>query len=404
MFIELHIIQNFAPSNLNRDDTNSPKDCTFGGTRRARISSQCLKRAIRTAPVFRESVADRVGVRTKHLCEQIVMQLGRDPQEAREVVAAILAEAGYKQDGGKTSVLLYLSPGEIDAYAAAIKPHYDRLRPLVLDMKSKDAKALAEVNAAKLKAQEAKANGEKVAEVKTKPVGKAKEAEGSKLELGDLKKSLAALGSHTTEAADIALFGRMVAETTNMNIDAACQVAHAISTHPVAVEMDFYTAVDDLQPKEETGAGMMGIIEYNSACFYRYAVVKIEDLERNLHGDRDSAVQAAIGFCKAAVAAIPSGKQNSMAAHNPPSYIGLKVRTSGQPWSLTNAFVESVRVSPKQPDLVRLSIEKLRTYDRSLSDTYGAEGVVLDRAASTYTDLRDDTVPGLWQALAAALK
>ena len=285
MLIELHMIQNFAPSCLNRDDTNTPKECTFGGVRRARISSQCFKRAIRTSPVFKEAVA---------------------------VVAQALDAAGYGHDDGgtKTKVLLFLSPGEIAGYAAATGEFYDEI-------------------AGQLAAITATAEGKKKPKIKVP---------------AELGKRLKALGSKTTEAADIALFGRMVAETPNLNIDAACQVAHALSTHQAAVEMDFFTAVDDLQPAQETGAGMMGIVQYNSACFYRYAVVDLAQLRANLHGDAQSAREAAVGFCRAAVAAIPTGKQNSMAAHNPPSHVALKVRDGGTPWSLANAFVRPIRL------------------------------------------------------------
>ncbi len=369
MFIELHVIQNFAPSNLNRDDTNSPKDCTFGGYRRARISSQCFKRAIRMHPAFTAEVGSSKGHRTKLLVDHIAGKIAvgdRDRETSRTVVSAVLQAAGYKVDDKlRTSVLLFLSPGELDGYAELISGHFDDLKALV-DAESK-------------KKQPGTIKLEKV-----------------------FKKAIESLGSRV-DAADIALFGRMIAEAKNLNIDAACQVAHAISTHPVQVEMDFYTAVDDLQPKEDTGAGMMGVIEFNSACFYRYAVVDTEQLVANLQGDKASAKAAVLGFLKAAVAAIPTGKQNSMAAHNPPSYVQVRVRDGGMLWSLANAFAEPVLVNRRHTDLALTSIEKLRAYDANLTEMYGADGVVLDRAASTYADHRDSALAELWQAVAEAL-
>lgn len=371
MLVELHIIQNFAPSNLNRDDTNSPKDCTFGGYRRARISSQCFKRAIRTHPRFSDAVGGGSGVRTKRLASRVAELLserGRDREEADQVVAQVLQGADYKVDeAGRTSVLLFVSPGELSQYARLIDESWDEL-----------VAAMAE-------------------EAEKKKPGTIKLSK-------ELKKAIKDLGS-SMDAADIALFGRMVAESTNLNIDAACQVAHAISTHPVDVEMDFYTAVDDLNPKEDTGAGMMGIIEFNSACFYRYAALHLDSLVDNLHGDKESALDAAVGFVQAAVAAIPSGKQNSMAAHNPPSYVHVRVREDGTPWSLANAFIEPARVGRKDGagDLARNSIRKLESFDASLQEMYGDDGLVLDFRASTYPDHRDGNLSELVEALRTAL-
>ncbi len=373
MLLEIHILQNFAPSNLNRDDTGSPKDCTFGGFRRARISSQCLKRAIRTDPTFAAEVGNKRGTRTKLLAGRIadtLADLGRDRGAAEAVTVAALEASGYKFDkpegkAPKTKVLLYVSPGEINRYAEVLNEHFD-------DLASKLEKDAA-----------------------------AKKPKGIKLEKS-LNDALKAIGTKQ-DAADIALFGRMVAETSNMSINAACQVAHALSTHAVDVEMDFYTAVDDLQPDEDTGAGMMGIIEFNSACFYRYAAVHVDQVADNLHGDRDSARSAALGFLKAAVAAIPSGKQNSMAAHNAPAYVRVKVRNSGAPCSLANAFSRPVRVNRRDDDLVGQSIAALEAHNDALAGMYGDAGVRLDQRASISPDHRDGTLSELYTAVEEAL-
>lgn len=373
MFLEIHILQNFAPSNLNRDDTGSPKDCTFGGFRRARISSQCLKRTIRTNPSFAAEVGERAGTRTKLLVGKIAAELaarGRDPDQSVEVAANALEAAGYSMDRKegeppKTKVLLYVSPGEIGRYAELLDDAYEDIRAGI----------------------EAQASKKKAAKVS---LDKA------------LLKALKGVGT-SQDAADIALFGRMVAESTNLSIDAACQVAHALSTHAVDVEMDFYTAVDDLQPKEDTGAGMMGIIEFNSACFYRYAVVHLDQLVANLQGDDESARAAALGFLKASVAAIPSGKQNSMAAHNPPAYVRVKLRRGGTPWSLANAFADPVRVNRRDSDLIARSIARLESHDEALTGMYGDAGLQLDLRASLLGDHRDATLPELYTKVAEAL-
>jgi len=367
MFIELHMIQNFAPSCLNRDDTNAPKDCDFGGHRRARISSQCIKRSIRR--YFKENVvalglAGLLGQRTKLLGAQLVERLGargKDREEAQRVVQAVMEATGVKADEeSKTSVLLFVGPDEID-----------RVVERILDKWAELVKATKDASAKKPK------------EKKVPPV--------------DLKDVL----REGTRAVDVALFGRMVAELRDLNVDAACQVAHAISTNRVEMEMDFYTAVDDLQPKEEAGAGMMGIVEFNSSCFYRYAVLDTEQLAKNLGDDRELVKSAALAFVRAAIHAIPTGKQNSMAAHNLPTYVRLVVRDAGQPRSLANAFLAPARPT-EDKDLSQVSIEKLEKHNEHLDQMYGKAGVKLDRRSSIYGG--DTDVQGLIKSMAEVLR
>ena len=183
--------------------------------------------------------------------------------------------------------------------------------------------------------------------------------------------------SDVASAADIALFGRMVAETTDLNIDASCQVAHAISTHRAQMEMDFFTAVDDLQPDSEPGAGMMGTVEFNSSCFYRYSLLDCDQLTGNLDSNPDLATRTVDAFIRASVAAIPSARQNSMAAQNPPSFVMAVVRESGTPWSLANAFQRPVYISPRdQQGLIEKSLDALDDYWGRLCAVYGTGGIV----------------------------
>ena len=192
-------------------------------------------------------------------------------------------------------------------------------------------------------------------------------------------------------SADIALFGRMLAEQPGRNTDGACQVAHPISTHKVDMEMDFYTAVDDLNREEETGAGMMGVVGFNSACYYRYALVDRDQLARNLarkterkngkwtkdltaddYKEADKVIRA---FLEAIVYAIPTGKQNSFAAQNLPSF-GLFVRRQGGvPISLANAFAKPVRATKDDDDLVGLSVAALTKHWDATKTVYGDQGV-----------------------------
>jgi CRISPR system Cascade subunit CasC len=126
---------------------------------------------------------------------------------------------------------------------------------------------------------------------------------------------------------------------------AACQVAHAISTHKVDHSEDFYTAVDDLKPDDNSGADMLGTVEFNSACYYRYAVIDLEKLRKNLLGDDELLIKGVEAFLHSSIYALPSGKQNSFAAHQLPNFIGFTVRKNASPRSLANAFEKPVRMS-----------------------------------------------------------
>jgi CRISPR system Cascade subunit CasC len=340
MLLELHLLQNFAPSNLNRDDTGSPKDCDFGGFRRARISSQCQKRAIRQE--FRRATllpAENLGVRTKHLAEAVAARLitqGRNEELARRVAESAVVSLGLGLDDGETQYLILLGEDEIEAFATTCNLHWDALA--------------------------SGATGEKV----TKKDAKA----AASKELRSLLH--AALNGH--RAADLALFGRMLADLPGLNRDAACQVAHALSTNAVSLEFDFFTAVDDLNPKEETGAGMLGTVEFNSSCYYRYANIDLGQLLVNLGGDIELSRATVRAFLQAAIHAVPSGKQNSFAAQNPPSLVLGVVREDGA-WSLANAFVKPIR--PRQDDdLIAESVQALDRYWGRLSGLYGVNRIV----------------------------
>ncbi|MCK9459125.1 MAG: type I-E CRISPR-associated protein Cas7/Cse4/CasC [Proteobacteria bacterium] len=361
MFVELHIIQNFAPSCLNRDDTNSPKDCVFGGYRRARVSSQCLKRAMRMQ--FKEGnliPKDQLAVRTKRIVDEIGGRLaarGKDLEAAKQVVTVALAGAELKVvEEGKTQYLLYVGEDELKKIADVCVAHWDELLALTAPK--------AEVEGKKKKAKEEKREAKE-------SVPKAIRDEMTGI-----------LGSG--KAADLALFGRMLADMPEKNIDAACQVAHALSTNEVAMEMDFYTAVDDLKPNDNQGADMMGVVEFTSACFYRYAVVNADLLAGNMGSDKAAAKRAVEAFLKAAIAAVPTGKQNSMAAFNPPLYVMAVVRNGGAAWNLANAFMKPVRPLDAGKDIGELSVERLGAHLAKLEAMYGADSIALKIASSSY--------------------
>lgn len=355
MLIDLHIIQNFAPSCLNRDDTNAPKDCEFGGYRRARISSQCIKRSVRT--YFDQhaedlNIAGNLGERSRKFADSLATRLSTEkkktPAEALKVVRQAIEQIGLKFDKKATEplteYLLFLDPKEQNALAGLCVEYWDELK--------NDKPKL--------------------------PADFAKQA----------KATVLANPRSGCKAVDLALFGRMLADLPDNNIDAACQVAHALSTHAVDMEMDFFTAVDDLQPKGDTGAGMMGVVEFNSSCFYRYSLLDTAQLTRNLGGDAALAKSAVGAYLKASVYAIPTGKQNSMAAQNLPVYVRVVVREGAPPRSFANAFMAPV-VKNREADLAKTSADKLEDHEKQLTRMYGVVGVKLEATASLYDENSD---------------
>jgi len=341
MLIEFHLIQNFAPSNLNRDDTGSPKDALFGGVRRARVSSQCLKRAIRLEAKNRELIAkDHLANRTKKL-QQIL--LDRLPEEKRNEIDSaskietVLAASGLKlKDKGQTEYLVFIGENEISGLLTILEEYWDVIN----------------------------------SDWQGKPDGKKNKKDVKAALDPELSKSAKKL-LDGGKAVDLALFGRMLADLPEANLDASCQVAHAISTHRVDREFDYYTAVDDYSAAAETGAGMIGQTEFNSATFYRYAVLDVAKLYENLQKDRDLTLAAVEAFTEAIARAIPTGKQNAFAAHNPPEFIGVAVRHASA-LNLANAF-EKPLFAQGDLSLSAKSVEQLGVYEQRLSLVYGSE-------------------------------
>jgi CRISPR system Cascade subunit CasC len=372
VFIEVHLIQNFAPSCLNRDDTNAPKDCEFGGYRRARISSQCIKRAVRRQ--FRSDgmlPPEALARRTKRLVEELVRHVsaaGKEGPEARGVVEAAVKGAGLGvKDDGKTEYLLFLGEQEVAAFGRLILAHYEALCGA-----EKQRQQGAEKAPPAGPAEEEAAQGEKPAPARKK-TAKDRKKEAKEAVPTEFKKAAAAL-LDGGKAADLALFGRMLADMPDKNIVAACQVAHALSTNRVSMEIDYYTAVDDLKPEDTAGADMIGTVEFNSSCFYRYANIDFGRLTENLQGDGELAGRTVEAFLRAAVEAIPTGKQCGTAAHNPPEFVFVVVRERGL-WSLANAFVQPARPSAER-SLVQESVARLDGYWRRLVSGYGGEGIL----------------------------
>jgi CRISPR system Cascade subunit CasC len=364
MLLEIHILQNFAPSNLNRDDTGSPKTCEFGGSRRARISSQAIKRAIRNEFSLNNLVPeDQRAIRSKRFVEEITRRLvasGKNPDDAAAVANAAIEAIGLKTANDKNAAYT----GEFGAGSSSSEVTFRKLQVLFY-LSTAELKAFSEFADANWEALLAMARAENASARDKKAAREAAATALSKKVIDDFKARL-----NGGRAADLALFGRMLADLPDRNIDAASQVAHAISTNRVSVEFDYYTAVDDLKPGDTEGADMIGTVEFNSACYYRYANIDLTQLKRNLGGD-DGLVEAAVrAFLVASRDAIPTGKQNSFAARSAPSFIMTVVRPAGA-WSLANAFVRPIHPG-RDTDLVSESIQALGTYWGELSRLYGS--------------------------------
>lgn len=298
LFVDFHALQDLPPSNINRDDQGTPKQAHYGGVDRLRVSSQAWKRATRKHFADTMEPAD-VGVRTKRLSRMIADRLvEQGVAEADAVVAAgaALTPLGIKPNKKKadeTSYLLFLSRANVDAIAAALLD-----RRAAWEGVSVDAATTA---------------------------------------VKDLELTSILGGGHSL---DVALFGRMVADLASLNVDAACQVAHALSTHAAPTQFDYFTAVDDLTGDDESGAGMLGFVEYNSATMYRYATVSVDQLVENLSDPR-AAVEALEKFLVSFAESMPTGHQNSFAARTLPSFVMLTVR-GDHPVSYVSAFEKPV--------------------------------------------------------------
>jgi CRISPR system Cascade subunit CasC len=327
--IELHILQSFPVSCLNRDDVGAPKTAIFGGVTRARISSQCLKRAMRE---LAQDLSPKLfaGNRSRLIITPLADALkkhGIADSKATDIAGqvgdylATADEAAAKKGELKVKTLMFLSPAEVDALA----------------------KELATI-------------------VKKDPKAK------------DLEKAVAKAckSAALKDAADIAIFGRMVASDHSLTLEGAGLFSHALSTHRAENDIDFFSAVDDLQPLEESGAGMTGTLEFTSATYYRYVGLNLGLLADAAHlgaltaADRKEVVGT---FLRAAILAVPGARKNSMNSHTRPCYV-LGLVTDGQPLQLVNAFEKPVA---SKDGIADASITALKGHHEQLKKTWGVK-------------------------------
>ena len=305
--IEFHILQSFPVSCLNRDDVGAPKNALIGGTQRARVSSQCWKRAIRrTMKEMGVTIATRTCLVVDFVSAACRERGATDEQASAcgEALAKILQKIKNKDE--KSNTLIYISKAETDAVAEFFKAHG-------FDADACDGKDLLKV----------------------------------------LKSSQRFKGN-VMDGVDIALFGRMVASAPEVNVDAAVSVAHAISTHKAVSEVEFFTAVDDLkEDNDQQGAGHMGSLEFNAATYYRYISLDLGQLLENLGGDADLDLTPVItSFTKALFQAVPSARQSTMTASPMWDYAKVLVR-KGQ--RLQVSFEDAVKTTRVCPSLLKAS-------------------------------------------------
>lgn len=328
-YIDIHILHDVPPSNINRDDTGSPKSAVYGGVRRARVSSQAWKRATRIG--YRDFIDEtQIGHRTTRLVELLAARIAAAEgdvggEEAERLATQTLSALGLKlkaaraskgnptsePEAPRTEYLVFLSAQQLEALAELAMRHRDGKVP------AKEAKDAVKVG----------------------------------------------------HGIDVALFGRMVADDASLNVDAAVQVAHALSTHAVEIESDYYTAVDDDNPAEETGAGMIGTIEFNSATLYRYATINVDRLHESL-GDPAVTAQAAAAFVRSFVRSMPTGKLNTFGNRTLPEGVLVMVRND-QPISLVGAF-ENAMTADTSGGFMVPSARAFAAHSRGISQMYGA--------------------------------
>lgn len=325
-FLQFHVLTTYPPSNPNRDDQGRPKQANLGGAPRLRLSSQSLKRALRESQAFQQGLDGHIGTRTKRLGEEIRDELARregvTPDQALDVATKVAAIFSKLEAPGKDKVQKPLTT--------------------TLAFVSPDEWALARDLASRMLAGE--------------ELPKDKELKRLVLRRAD-------------GAVDIAMFGRMLADEPGYNREAAVQVSHAITTHRAIAEDDWYSAVDDLNKREDSGAGHLGEHGFGSGVYYLYACVNVDLLVENLAGDRALAARGLEALAQALATATPRGKQNSHAHHPRAIYVRAE-RGSQQPRDLTGAFFTAVDL--KSNDIERTSIIALEKTADQIDRAYGA--------------------------------
>jgi CRISPR system Cascade subunit CasC len=405
--IEFHILQSFPVSCLNRDDVGAPKTAIFGGVTRARISSQCLKRAIRLHAT--ELQPKLYAANRSRLFTEEITKLLRDrvPEEAEALAKCAAHYLGKldPKDNAKVKTLMFLSPDE-----------YLRFAGLLVGLPAIDRKelcaAVAKISPEELEKADVEEgeNSEETTEESPSPKTKGKD---KPLTVKQFTKKVSAVlkspikkefgKGFVKDAADIAIFGRMVASDHSLTVEGAGLFSHALSTHKADNDVDFFSAVDDLQPQEEAGAGMTGTLEFTSATYYRYAALNLDLLF--YQKDKDGEPSATLGcfageehraarrdivdaFIHGVILGMPGARKNSMNANTLPAYVIGIVKNSGQPLQLVNAFEKPVRTSSGN-GFIQPTVREELLHLRKLEDFVG-ETASMKLSTGTYQPTADE--------------
>ena len=351
-FINFHILISHSPSCLNRDDMNMQKSAIFGGKRRVRVSSQSLKRAMRTSEYYQMHFPE-VSIRTRQL-ELLAQELRQLSPEIDEkwiskgielFSSKVIDDSDDDLDSDETvsQKKIAVAPwsiSEFKAFCNLVQEIYES------DLSEKDQaameKAMQKESKRKVTTKKPRLSDEEIKDIFL-----------AKIVKRELKERAEVLAKACGRTTDIALSGRMATSGLMTNIDGALAVAHSITTHAVDADIDWFTAVDDLQ---EMGSGHLDTQEFSSGVFYRYASLNLQQLQKNL-GDasRAEALDIAAHVLHMLATEVPSAKQQSFAAHNLADL--ALVSFSDQPLSLANAFEAPVKETGdgfRQPSMIQL--------------------------------------------------
>jgi len=323
-FIQLHLLTAYAPSNLNRDDLGRPKTAKMGNTDRLRISSQSLKRAWRTSDYFYQTLSDHIGIRSRRF--------------ARDWVYTAMIDNGVSEKVATASTIKIASQfGKVKNEKSPKDPLSNLEIEQLVHISSNEQQAIEQLVNLLIR----------------------EKREPSDNEVKLLRKDNSSI--------DIALFGRMLADSPAFNVEAACQVSHALGVSTVTIEDDFFTAVDDLNNNEvDAGSAHLGERGFASALFYTYVCVSRDLLLENLNGDETLVEKTLKALTESAAKVAPTGMQNSFASRAYTSYLLIE-KGSQQPRSLAVAYFNPIR----SQDLVNDAISRLEEQRDKFDKVYG---------------------------------
>lgn len=319
LYLDIHVLQVLPPSCVNRDDTNTPKTCVYGGKIRTRISSQCWKRAVRT--YMKENELESIGIRTRKfkscVINELIEQYSFSTEEAEKAAELSVKSSGVaseKEDA--KAVIGFFSDAEIKAFSKVISDNKD----IALDAKKSNELKKALINAVK--------------------------------------------GNPST---DILLFGRMFASEASLDYDASCQVAHAFSVNEARTEYDYFTAVDDIPNDSDNGSAYLDTKQFTDPVLYRYANVNLSETSELVRLDKSNSARIARNFVKAFLLSMPTGSINGYANVTLPEYVLITLRDD-MPVSFAPAFIQAVRAD----DFEAEAEGKLMGYEEKIAKNYGS--------------------------------